>query len=74
MSEPTKTNSLAEALQDEIKRVYGVKALYDGLPGGVGFIGASLIQLDLDYALKALAESDVIACMQAYEKLKEVES
>lgn len=61
-------SSLAEELPIEIKRNQELKSIYNGIP--TGFIGASLIQLDIDAAVKSLADGDVIAMLQAYEKLK----
>lgn len=61
-------SSLAEELPIEIRRNQELKSIYDDIP--TGFIGASLIQLDIDIAVKALADGDVIAMLQSYEKLK----
>lgn len=61
-------SSVAEQIQVEIKRNQELKKIYDDVPAG--FIGASLIQQDIDDAVKALAEGDVIAILRAYEKLK----
>lgn len=61
-------SSLGEEIQVEIKRNQELKKMYDDIP--TGFIGSSLIQLDIDAAIKALAEGDVVKILQAYEKLK----
>lgn len=62
------TTTLGEELPIEIKRNQELKKIYDDVP--TGFIGASLIQLDIDAAVKALADGDVVAMLVAYDKLK----
>lgn len=61
-------STIGEDIQIEIKRNQELKKMYDDIP--TGFIGASLIQQDIDFAIKALAENNVIKILQAYEKLK----
>jgi hypothetical protein len=61
-------SSVGEQIQVEIKRNQELKKMYDDIP--TGFIGASLIQQDIDDAVKALAEGDIIKILLAYEKLK----
>jgi hypothetical protein len=61
-------SSVGEDIQVEIKRNQELKSMYDVIPAG--FIGASMIQLDIDDAIKALASGDIIAILKAYEKLK----
>jgi hypothetical protein len=62
--------TLGEELPIEIKRNQELKSVYDGLPGGVGSFGSMMIQNDIDAAIKALADGDVIEMMKVYEKLK----
>lgn len=61
-------SSVGEQIQVEIKRNTELKKMYDDVP--LGFIGASMIQQDIDFAVKALAEGNIIKILQAYEKLK----
>jgi hypothetical protein len=61
-------SNLAEELPLEIKRNQELKEIYRDIP--TGFIGASMIQLDIDLAVKAIADGDVIAMLRAYETLK----
>lgn len=62
------SETVGEDIQVEIKRNQELKKIYDGIP--TGFIGASMIQQDIDYAVKALAEGDIVNILQAYQKLK----
>lgn len=62
--------SVGEEILVELKRNRELVKLYQELPDGVGTIGAMLINQDIDAAEKALAENDVIAILQSYEKLK----
>lgn len=61
-------SSLAEDLPKEIQRNRELLDMYKEIP--MGFIGASLIDIDIKQAIKALADGDVIAMLQSYEKLK----
>lgn len=63
-------SSVGEEIVVELKRNRELVKVYQDLPGGVGLIGASLINQDIDFAEQALAEGDVIKILQAYEKLK----
>lgn len=62
--------SVGEAILVELKRNRELLTTYRELPGGAGMIGAGFISADIDAAEKALAENDVIAILQCYEKLK----
>jgi len=62
--------SVGEEILVELKRNRELLKIYQELPGGAGFIGAQFINADIDAAEKALAENDVIAILQCYEKLK----
>ena len=64
--------NLIEGLQKEMSRVRELKAEYEGLPGGAGFIGASLMNVALANADKAIAKGDVIAELKCYEELKTI--
>lgn len=61
-------SSVGEDIKVEIKRNQELQKMYQEIP--TGFIGASMIQLDIDAAIKALAEGDIIKILTAYEKLK----
>lgn len=63
-------SSVGTEILVELKRNRELLAVYQGLPDGAGFIGAQFITADIDTAEKALAENDVIAILQSYEKLK----
>lgn len=67
----TESKTLAEALPQEMARVRVVLGHYREL-GPVGSIGAMLIELDLQAADRAVMSGDVVAMLQAYEKLKGV--
>lgn len=63
--------NLAEALQAEVARVRDeILPLYVQI-GPAGMFGAMMIQNDLNAAIRALAEGDVIACLRLYTTLKE---
>jgi hypothetical protein len=62
--------SVGEAIVGELKRNRELLKVYQELPDNAGFIGAQFINADIDAAEKALAEGDVIAILQCYEKLK----
>ena len=65
------STNLAEALQQEITRVRDeILPLYLAI-GPSGMFGVMMIQNDLNAAMRALAESDVIACLRLYNTLKE---
>ena len=63
-------SSVGEEILVELKRNRELLSIYQGLPGGAGAFGAAFIEADIDAAEKALAENDVVAILQAYEKLK----
>ena len=62
------TKSLGDSIQEEIKRVSALRDEYLLIP--TGFIGASMMEISIDKAVKALADGDVIEIMQAFEDLK----
>lgn len=61
-------SNLAESLQDEIKRNYELKALYDSIPEGI--FGSAMIQTDLDAAHQSIKDGDVVQMLVVYERLK----
>jgi hypothetical protein len=63
-------SSVGEEILVELKRNRELLDVYRGLPDGVGAFGAAIINQDINMAEKALAEGDVIAILQSYEKLK----
>jgi hypothetical protein len=65
--------TLGAELPREISRCIDVLKTYQDLPGGAGVFGAILIRADIDEALRAQAEGDVVAMLRAYKKLTEVE-
>lgn len=66
----TEDKTLMEGLIDEMNRVRELIIEYKGLPNGVGLTGASLMQLDIGYAERAIVQDNVIDMLKAYEKLK----
>lgn len=63
-------SNLIEGLQVEMNRVRELIAEYEALPGGVGFIGASMMKISIQNAEKAIASGDVVKELQAFEDLK----
>lgn len=62
--------SVGEEILVELKRNRELLQVYKGLPDGVGTFGATMIEMDIDTAERALAENDVVKILTAYEKLK----
>jgi len=60
--------NLAEGLQQEIARNYQLLETYKQIPAG--HVGATLIQIDLNKAHKAIANDDIIEQMRIYDILK----
>lgn len=65
------TDSLAEALPKEMARVRNVLGHYHAV-GTAGIFGAAFIEQDLAAADRAVMSGDVIAMIQAYQKLQEI--
>lgn len=65
--------NLIEGLQSEMTRCRELLTMYEQLPGGVGFFGASTIKQGLAQAEKAIAEGNIIKELAAYENLKTIE-
>lgn len=61
--------SVGEAILVELKRNRELLQMYKDI-GPAGSFGYAMINMDIDAAEKALAENDVIAILQSYEKLK----
>lgn len=61
--------NLAEGLLEEINRNINLVVIYSSV-GAAGVFALSMIRQDINLALKAIIEGDVIAMMQAFEKLK----
>ena len=66
--------TLGDALPREIARVRDHVLPHYLEIGPAGFFGATMIRADLDAAVKALAEGDVVAMVRCYQTLKEIES
>lgn len=62
--------SVGEEILVELKRNRELLQIYKELPDGVGTFGATMIEMDIDTAERALAEGDVMKILAAYEKLK----
>jgi hypothetical protein len=62
--------SLSTAIFDEMNRVRELIEEYESLPDNAGFLGASLMKVSVKRAEKAIADSDVVAMLVAYEDLK----
>jgi len=63
------SETLGEALPKQIKRCNELIRQYESL-GPVGNFGKMMIQMDIDQALKAMAEGDLPGMLRAYEALK----
>lgn len=64
--------NLIEGLHKEMNRVRELKAEYESLPGGAGFMGASLMKVSLQMAEKAIEEGDIVKELKAFEDLKSI--
>lgn len=62
--------TLGEGLPQEQARVRGLITTYRALPGGVGLIGALLMEQALQRADQAVMSGDVIEMLRSYEELK----
>lgn len=60
--------NLAEGLASEIKRNQELLKMYEGIP--TGFIGASMLKLDINRAIDVQASGDVVEMLVVFEKLK----
>ena len=64
-------SNLATELQKEIKRNQELRDEYLKIPEGI--IGAAMLKTDIDFAIHAMAESNIVNELLAYEKLKKNE-
>lgn len=64
--------TLADALPKEMARVREILGHYKAL-GPVGMFGAAMIEQDLRAADEALASGDVVACIRAYNTLRDID-
>lgn len=62
--------SLGEMLPEEIARNQELLMQYAQLPPQSSWLATTMIKADLAKATTALAEGDVVAMIQVYEKLK----
>lgn len=73
MMDIVKLSSLATALPDEINRVRGVQDTFKALRGKPNVIvepQIAMMECDIQAAISASAEGDVVAMLRAYEALK----
>lgn len=61
---------LMQSLLDEMNRNRELLTEYERI-GPAGMFGAAMIKNDIRMAERAISEGDVVAMLQAYEKLKE---
>jgi len=66
------STTLGDMLPKEIERCQELLVTYASI-GPAGAIGAMFIRQDIAAAHKAMMEGDVVAMLQAYEKLKNCE-
>lgn len=67
--EDTKTESLADALPQEIERCQELLVAYAEI-GYAGSFGAVMIKRDISAAHKAMVSGDVVEMLRCYEALK----
>lgn len=65
--------TLADALPKEMVRVREVLVHYQSI-GPAGMFGAAFIEQDLRAADAAVMSGDVVAMLQSYETLKQIEA
>ena len=65
--------TLADALPKEMARVREVLGHYQAI-GPAGMFGAAFIEQDLRAADAAVMSGDVVAMLQSYETLKQIEA
>ena len=64
------TETLGDALPKQIARCQELLEEYKSI-GPSGMFGYSMIKLDIDRAVKALASGDIVAMLQAYKALED---
>jgi hypothetical protein len=62
------SDSLADALPREVKRVQELLPLYDAIPMGV--FAATMMRHSIKCANDAIAQGDVVAMIRCHEELK----
>lgn len=60
-----------DGLLSEMNRAREVKAMYDEIPQGK--FGSIMIQQSIERAERSIKDNDVVAMLQAYNDLKEIE-
>lgn len=69
------SENLMDGLFSEMNRVREIIKEYEHpVMNGAGFLAASIMKVDIQQAEKSIKDSDVIAMLQCYSKLKEYES
>jgi hypothetical protein len=63
--------NLMDGLLSEMNRAREVKAMYDEIPQGK--FGSIMIQQSIERAERSIKDNDVVAMLQAYNDLKEIE-
>ena len=67
-------DNLMDGLFSEMNRVREVIKEYEHPAlNGAGNLAAAIMKIDIQQAEKAIKDNDVIAMLQAYSKLKEIE-
>ena len=65
--------SLGEAFPKEQARVREVLGIYKEMPLGAGSIGASMIEITLREADKAVIEGDLVKMIRVYKEMQAIE-
>lgn len=68
--ETKEPKNLMDGLFDEMNRVRELIKEYEGLPNGVGNIGAALMRINITKAEMAIRNNDVVEMLREYESLK----
>lgn len=68
-----KTKTLMDGLFDEMNRVRELITEYKSLPGGVGNLGAALMEINIKEAEQAIKNNDVVEMIRSYSSLKSCE-
>jgi hypothetical protein len=71
------TETLADALPKEINRVRGIQDQFKSLRGMPNVIvepQIMMMEAEIQAAMKAMAEGDVVAMLRIYQSLKEYEA
>ena len=65
---------LTEYLLSEMNRARDLIPVYKGLPNGVGFIPAELIEIEIKIAEIAITTGDIIKMLLCYKNLRNYDS